>query len=341
MTVRIGLLGAGFLTRTTLLPTLRELAGFEVAVVGDPDPAALAAIRAQAPEVRVVPAGPDLDAFLAVPMDAVHVATPNGQHAAAVRDALAAAVAVLVDKPMAGTVADAIEIDRLARQAPLPVLVGYMARYNAANLAVQRLVADGAIGSVRTMLATHLGHRLVNWRNRRAESGLGSLADLAIYPLVTAGDLFPDPPDACRATAFPAGDPELTDIHAEATVWFGPGRLQLESSFTEAPDVGVSRYTLIGTEGVLVVTGSWAMDGGGCVLLCDRGGRRQLPLPAVNPYAEQYRLLRDCLAGREVPDAVSARRGLRDVAVLHRIDASAARGGERLTIPGTEPPWTS
>ena len=64
------------------------------------------------------------------------------------------------------------------------------------------------------------------------------------------------------------------------------------------------------------------------------------PAPA-DPYVRQYRLLAECLAGRPVPAEVGSARGLRDVAVLHQMDRSAAAGGRRLAIPDKEPPWTS
>jgi predicted dehydrogenase len=338
MSVRIGLVGAGFLTTFALLPALAGLDDFAVTAVLDPDP------RARRQAADAVPAAlvtGDEEEFFAAGLDAVHVATPNHLHAAAVCRALAADLAVVVDKPLAGTVGDALEIHRAAQKSAAPLLVGYFSRYKAHNEAVRRLVAEGAIGTPLAMNAVHLGHRDGDWRNRRATSGLGCAADLAIYPLVTAGDLLGAPATACRAVAYPAGDPELTDIYLDATVWFGDRQLHVESSFLEAPEVGVSRYTVVGTEGVIIADGTWAMNDGGSVLLCDRTGRRPVTPPLTNPYARQYRRLAECMAGAAVPVEAGSAQGLRDVAVLHLLDRSAADGGRRLAIPDGEPPWIS
>ncbi|HUA27894.1 MAG TPA: Gfo/Idh/MocA family oxidoreductase [Streptosporangiaceae bacterium] len=332
---RIGLIGAGFLTRAALLPAL-EAAGadFAVAAVLDPSPEALAAVAARLPGVLIT-AGED--AFFEAGLDAVHVATPNACHDGPARRAFGLGLAVLVDKPLADTVQAGARIVAAAREAGTVGMVGYMSRHNAHNRAAAGLISSGAIGEPLTMSAVHLGHRCGGWRTRRAESGLGSLGDLAIYPVLTATDLF-GPPEGCRATAFPAGDPELTDLHAEGTLHFPGGRrLRFESSFlTEAAGVGVSRYTVIGTAGVLVVHDSWAMNGGGRVLLCDRAGRRVVDVARVDPYAEQYRQLAACLRGRPVPEAASLERGLRDLGVLVALEQSAVAGGRLITLPGGE-----
>lgn len=334
MNVRIGLVGGGFLTTFALLPALDGLDGFEVAAVLDPDPAAR----------RQIAAGlvtGDEDEFFDAGLDAVHVATPNHLHAAVACRALGEGLAVLVDKPLAGTVGDALEIHRAAQKSAAPLLVGYFSRYKAPNVAIRRLVADGAIGEPLAMNAVHLGHRDGDWRNYRATSGLGCAADLAIYPLLTAGDLLGAPATECQAVAYPAADPELTDVYLDATVWFGGRPLHVESSFLEAPQVGVSRYTVVGTAGVIVADGTWAMNDGGSVLLCNRTGRRPVTPPLTNPYARQYQTLAGCMAGAPVPAEVGSARALRDVAVLHLLDRSAAAGGERLAIPDGEPPWIS
>ncbi|MEJ3745892.1 Gfo/Idh/MocA family oxidoreductase [Actinomycetes bacterium KLBMP 9797] len=338
MSVRLGLVGAGYLTQSALLPALDGLDGFEVAAILDPRPDARRLVADRVPGALVTG---DEEAFFGADLDAVHVAAPNHLHAPIACRALAAGRAVVVDKPLAGTVADAREIHLAAQASTVPLLVGYMSRLNAHNEAVRHLVADGAIGVPLAMNATFLGHGEGNWRNYRAYSGLGCAADLGIYPLLTAGDLLGAPATDCQAVGYPAGDPRLTDIHLDATVWFGDRRLHIEASFTEDPFVGKSRYSVVGTEGVIIAVDTWAMNGGGSVLLCDGQGRRPVTPPVVDPYAEQYRLLAECMAGKPVPAEVASAQGLRDVAVLHQLDRSAASRGRRLAIPETEPPWTS
>jgi predicted dehydrogenase len=216
-----------------------------------------------------------------------------------------------------------------------------MSKYNVHNRAVASLVSSGAIGAPHSMTAVFLGYRddrEDSWRTRRADSGLGCLGDLAIYPVTTAIDLFGSFPATCEATAYPASDPQLTDLQAEATLRFpGDRRLHLEASFLASePSTHVSRYTLIGSAGTVVATGSWAMNGGGSVLLCDGAGRRLICAPDADPYAEQYRQFAACLDGAPVPEQISIERGLRDLTVLATLARSAASSGRCMPLTSAE-----
>lgn len=333
MSYRIGLIGGGSLTQQALLPALAGLAGlFSVAAVLDPDPAALAAIRSRLPQVPVTG---DEESFFGAGLDAVHIATPNSSHCPLTLRALAAGLAVVVDKPLADTVAAGERIAAAVHASGTVAVIGYMSKYNAHNRSVARLIQAGAIGEPQSMSAIDFGYRDGSWRTRRADSGLGCLGDLAIYPVATASDLLGTRPQACRATAYPAADPELTDLHAEGTVEFpGGAALHLEASFlTDIPGgPGTSRYTVIGSEGVIVARGCWAMNGGGQVLLCNSAQRGTITSAETDPYVEQYRQFAACLDGAPVPEFVSVQRGLHDLRVLAALADSAAAGGRRVPL---------
>jgi predicted dehydrogenase len=330
MVFRIGIVGAGFLTRQSLLPAIAATPDLALAAVLDSDPAALKAVAGDWPDAWC---GTDPDGFFATGLDGVHVATPNHLHADYACRALAAGVPTLVDKPLADTVEAGRRI--LDAAGTTPAMVGYMARHNAYNRATVDVLRSGALGEPRSMTAAHFGHRVDDWRNRRTDSGLGSLGDLAIYPLVTAADVLGGEPEAVQATSYPSGDPDRTDIYAEATIWYtGGAHLHLESSFTERPGVGVSRYTVVCAAGLLVVRDSWAMDSGGSVLVCEASGRRFLRPEPVDPYVAQYRSFARCAAGEPVPPQAGLARALHHLWVLHELERSAADGGARLSLNG-------
>jgi predicted dehydrogenase len=69
-------------------------------------------------------------------VDAVVVAVPTRDHAAVAGEFLDRGVHVLVEKPMASTVADADEMDALARGSGAVLAVGHTERFNPALLAV-------------------------------------------------------------------------------------------------------------------------------------------------------------------------------------------------------------
>ena len=63
-------------------------------------------------------------------LDAVVVTVPNDTHHAVCRDAIAAGVAVCVEKPLATTAADACDLDQRARAAGVPLFTAFHRRYN-------------------------------------------------------------------------------------------------------------------------------------------------------------------------------------------------------------------
>ncbi|ASW54852.1 Gfo/Idh/MocA family protein [Plantactinospora sp. KBS50] len=325
MVFQIGIVGAGALTRIGLAPALLSMPEARLAAVLDPDPAALASIADLAPGAVL---GSDAERFFDTPLDAVHVATPNHLHEQYACRALRMGLPTIVDKPLADSVASGARIVACAAETGTPALIGYMAKHNAAYVAARRLVAEGAIGTPVSMVGSRLGWRKYDWRSRRSQGGLGCLADLGIYPVLTAVDLFGAEPVRCQANAYPVDDPERTEVYAQATLWFDERRyLHFETSFAfdqQPASAEVSGYTVVGDAGVLQVTGGWAMNGGGTVDYCTATGWHRPDLVPVDPYASQYRSLLAAAGGAPVPGELSLARGLTDLEILYAVRRTAA-----------------
>lgn len=337
MPYQIGIVGAGALTRIALAPALAKMPEARLAAVLDPDPKALASIAPLCPADALLTT--DVERFFAAGLAAVHVATPNHLHEYYARRALASGLPTLVDKPIAHTVASGRRILATAAETGTPALIGYMAKHNAANVEALRLVAAGEIGAPVAMVAARLGWRKYDWRSRRDQGGLGCLADLGIYPVLTAADLFGADPVRVQASGYPVTDPDRTEVYAQATLWYDERRyLHFETSFAfdqQPASAEVSGYSLVGEEGVLQVGGGWAMNGGGTVDFCNSTGWHRAAVTPVDPYVEQYRALMDCSAGAPVPRAIGLGRALTDLEILYAISASAATsaGPEPIALP--------
>jgi predicted dehydrogenase len=126
----------------------------------------------------------------AVRPDVVHVCTPHDQHTPVAVDCLEARVAVLVEKPVAHTVAEADRLIAAADRHPdVKVGICLQNRYNATTRAARDLLASGELGEVRGGSATVLWHRdpayyqSRPWRGRKARSGGGVLINQAIHTL--------------------------------------------------------------------------------------------------------------------------------------------------------------
>jgi predicted dehydrogenase len=90
------------------------------------------------------------------PLDIVVVATPPALHAEMTLAAIAAGKAVLCEKPLATTVADAEAVSRAAQERGVPVGVNYVMRYNPLFQAVRQVIAEGVLGEAHRVDFTNL-----------------------------------------------------------------------------------------------------------------------------------------------------------------------------------------
>src|SRR3954452_2102526 len=120
----------------------------------------------------------------------VHICTPHNEHVAVAIDSLDAGVAVLVEKPVAHTVAEAERLLAANRAHPgVKIGVCLQNRYNASVRAARALLGAGELGRVLGASATLLWHRdpayyeARPWRGRKGDSGGGVLINQAIHTL--------------------------------------------------------------------------------------------------------------------------------------------------------------
>src|SRR2546428_8792035 len=91
----------------------------------------------------------DLEALLCDSrVEAVFIASPNAVHASQTLAAARAGKHVLVEKPMATTLDDAVAMVRACREAGVKLGVGYHLRQHPGQRAAQRLIAQGVLGTV-------------------------------------------------------------------------------------------------------------------------------------------------------------------------------------------------
>lgn len=90
-------------------------------------------------------------------LDAVSIACPSEYHAEVALEALAAGLHVLVEKPIATTLPDALRMRGAAIEADRKLMVGHVERFNPAVAKLRDLVAEGRLGGVYRAHATRVG----------------------------------------------------------------------------------------------------------------------------------------------------------------------------------------
>jgi predicted dehydrogenase len=90
-------------------------------------------------------------------VDAVIVATPTSTHREVVEHCLSSGVHVLVEKPLAGTVADAEALAALQKGTGRVLMVGHTFLFNPAVRAIKGYIEQGLLGDIRYLYFTRTG----------------------------------------------------------------------------------------------------------------------------------------------------------------------------------------
>ena len=160
--LKIGVAGLGRAFAVTA-PALRD-PRVEVVAGADPRPEARRRFR-QEYQARVFPT---VEALCADPgVEVVYIATPHQFHAGQARLACAAKKHVLVEKPMALTLADCRAMNDAARDNGVQLIVGHSHSFDAPILLAKKLSERGTYGAVRMITAFNFTDFL--YRPRRPE----------------------------------------------------------------------------------------------------------------------------------------------------------------------------
>ena len=175
-------------------PLITAAPGLDLALVVTGNASRQEQVRADHPGAEVVASAEELFA-LPEAFDVVVVATTNDVHATLGMAAVELGKAVVVDKPLATTAADARRLVAAAASAEVPLTVFQNRRWDSDYLTLQRLVSDGSLGAV-----LRFESRFERWRPQpRADSwrealpgaeGGGLLLDLGSHLVDQALHLF-------------------------------------------------------------------------------------------------------------------------------------------------------
>lgn len=119
----------------------------------------------------------DLDEALSSgTFDAVDICVPNDIHSEYTIRCTAAKKHILLEKPMANTVAECIKMNEAAKKNGVKLMVGQSRRYHDAVMRSRKMLEDGAIGELLNITATLMGYLPAPptewWRSSKRTGGL-------------------------------------------------------------------------------------------------------------------------------------------------------------------------
>jgi len=187
MTVKVGILGAGFIGRLHAR-NLKTDARVALAGIADAVPAAAARLAA---EVQTAPL-PDLPALLDAGVDAVYVTTPNTHHVEPVLALLAHGAHVFSEKPMATSLEGAWRIRRAAERSRGVYQVGFNRRFANVYAFARRLIDEGRLRPIAAQMKHNRGElRQPPWTADPKVTG-GYLYETSVHLFDMARFLFGD-----------------------------------------------------------------------------------------------------------------------------------------------------
>ncbi|MEV8365961.1 Gfo/Idh/MocA family protein [Streptomyces niveus] len=242
-TTRWGVLATGGIA-ATFTGDVQAMAGAEVvAVASRSEPSA----KAFADRFGIPRAYGDWAGLVADPdVDIVYVATPHSAHRAAAGLALEAGKPVLCEKAFTLNAREAGELVALAGERGLFLMEAMWMYCSPVVRRMTELIADGAIGEVRTVQADFglQGPFAPEHRLRDPALGGGALLDLGVYP-VSFAQLILGEPDRVQADALLS--PEGVDLNTGMLLGWDSGATALLSCSVTARTA--STATVTGTAG--------------------------------------------------------------------------------------------
>jgi predicted dehydrogenase len=182
--IRWGIIGCGDVTEVKSGPAFQKVTGSVLHAVmrRDAEKAADYARRHKVPKWY-----DNADALINDPeVDAVYVATPPDTHAFYAKKVIEAGKPVYIEKPMAVSYAECLEVNELAARKNVPVFVAYYRRRLPGFVKVKEWVEQGAIGEVRMVQLQLFKHpqeqkSTLPWRVNPQIAGGGHFYDLAAH----------------------------------------------------------------------------------------------------------------------------------------------------------------
>jgi predicted dehydrogenase len=265
-------------------------------------------------------------------VDAVFIATPNGNHLDFAARAAAGGKHVLVEKPMATTVEDGRRMIEACRGADVRLMVAYRKYFDPASRALKKLATSGKLGRLTIMHSTFtfvLSKKAPAWHLDRRLAGGGSLMDVGIYCVNTARWIAGrDPVEA--AGYMWSSDPDRFN-EVEESIAFRltfPGGLVLEasSSFGAAQS---HFLTLHGDRGWAALMPAFAYDEERRLFGKINGRWFERIFKPMDEFALELDAFAAAIRARRDPEPNGVE-GLRDLVILQAIYRAAR---ENRTVP--------
>jgi predicted dehydrogenase len=266
-------------------------------------------------------------------VDLVYVVLPNSMHAEFTVRAARAGKHVLCEKPMATSVADCQRMIDACAQAKKKLMIAYRMQYEPYNREVIRLARGGALGKLKSFVASN-GQAQGDpqqWRLKKALAGGGALPDVGIYCLNAARYISGEEPIEVQAMQYSTpGDPRFSEVEEQVNF-----NLRFPSGFTASCYTSYGchdskRYRVMGSLGWAELDPAFPYTGQAMRMARKRDTDEaeaitQPRLEAKNQFALELDHLADCVLEDRKPHT-PGEEGMQDMKLIAAIYQAASTG---------------
>lgn len=237
--VKVGVIGCGY-WGPNLIRNFIEQPGSVVKVVSDLREERLTHIKNCYPQVQTTQNYKDL---FSMDLDAVVLATPPATHHNIAMECLNHGLHVLVEKPLALTSADALEMTELAKEKSKILMVGHTFVYNPAVQYLKKLIQDGELGQIYYIDTVRVNLGLF-------QPGLNTLWDLAPHDISILSYILGSLPETVSAQGLSCVFNGVHDIVYMNLVY--PGNVLAHVHVSWLDPCKVRRTTVVGSKKMVV-----------------------------------------------------------------------------------------
>ncbi len=314
----------------------------ELVAIADPHPELVAKAKARVPS-SVVFYDDYVKMLDAAKPDGVIVTTENDRHLAILRECARRQISFSTEKPMATTGADAREMERLAREANIKLMVNYWNAWVAPTHDLYHRVHSGDLGPIQKIMVEqgHQGPREIGvskefgeWLYDPVKNGGGAIMDFGSYGAEWAMWLKGRPEKVCAYTLkLKTAQHNAVDDDATILLEYPDGTAVIQASWDWPMSRG--QVQVYGPKGSLLANEKdlfYQAAGHDDPTMPDGAPVELQPVPheTSNPIAYFVYCIRN---GKPIEDPVSAKL---NVGVVEILDAAkeSMRTGRAVTMPG-------
>ncbi len=261
----------------------------------------------------------------------IYIVLPNSMHAEYTMRGAKAGKHILCEKPMATSVADCEKMIAACKTANVKLMIAYRQQYEPNNRAIEKLVREGKLGTLRSYVATNTQNQgdPSQWRLNRKLAGGGCLPDVGVYCLNAARFLTGEEPEEVFGYTFqPTGDPRFKEV--EATCNF---TLRFPSGFLAACSTGYAGHhsqflRLEGSDSWVELAPAFGYHGlklKQSKLMDNRETTLEPTIPDKDQFALEMDHMAECVMQGKTPHT-PGEEGLQDQRLMEAIYESARTG---------------